>query len=515
MVCILASGASGPQSWDTKHCHGNHRMTRCFDTTSTRRSRTNALVHLVILTVQLLLLLGPKQKDSSTVQAFQVSVTFSSSKENGAHVIRSVMSDLGSRTTSLGPSRRRRRTRLLPSSLLFSSIGGGNDGRPPRDDDDDDEEGLEGFDRFLDPKYQESENLQKAREFMSENSLPISFPDDTEEEGGISEEEAEELSALVFSNSPGNFPLSTAGGGDMMSPEALERNPYMAVVSRLSPSELITKFTATAHPRVQNAVRSTILGLIGGLPKMAFETTTFTTGQRLASLMFQLQMTGYMFKNADYRLSLQQSLGGETSTGTNGQYLLSGGEDEDDDQKVDPLKGKIKGKLRIKYGKNVTEEKVSEAKENSKDDADGAVEVDAAAYMYELRNEVSKLRDELSITRKEKEEALRKDLLAYIRSLPPKELQSLTETMSQDVLVAMKGLVNAVMTGIGEGQIGPNTVTEQSGEAMAQLCMWQLAIGYNLRTLEVREEMKKSLKAGKKGGDEPSESLLDDGNAFA
>jgi hypothetical protein len=64
----------------------------------------------------------------------------------------------------------------------------------------------------------------------------------------------------------------------------------------------------------------------------------------------------------------------------------------------------------------------------------------------------------------------------------------------------MKGLVKAVMTGIGEDEIGPDTVTEQSSEAMAQLCMWQLAIGYNLRTLEVREEMKKSLKGSTVGG---------------
>ena len=54
---------------------------------------------------------------------------------------------------------------------------------------------------------------------------------------------------------------------------------------------MISKFTSSAHPRVQNAVRSTILSLIGGLPKMAFDTTTITTGQRLASLMFQLQVS--------------------------------------------------------------------------------------------------------------------------------------------------------------------------------------------------------------------------------
>ena len=74
--------------------------------------------------------------------------------------------------------------------------------------------------------------------------------------------------------------------------------------------------------------------------------------------------------------------------------------------------------------------------------------------------------------------------------------------MSPDVLVAMKGLVHAVLAGIGEEAqepLTPQTITEQSGEAMAQLCMWQLAIGYNLRTLEVREEMKKSLVGGKTG----------------
>lgn len=124
------------------------------------------------------------------------------------------------------------------------------------------------------------------------------------------------------------------------------------------------------------------------------------------------------------------------------------------------------------------------------------MEVDAEAYMSELRSEVSKLRDELMIARKEQDDVVRRDLLTYIRTLPPQELQSLTNTMSQDVLIAMKGLVNAVIAGIGDGQIGPNTITEQSGEAMAQLCMWQLALGYNLRTLEVREEMRKALSSG-------------------
>ena len=372
-----------------------------------------------------------------------------------------------------------RRRRTTPSKL-FSSVG--DDGRDEND---------EAFDDFLNPK-EESEGLKRARQYMSETSLPISFDKDN----GVTEEttknnNSNSSSALVA-------PSSTILDGPP-SPEILLKNPYLRVVSNLSPSDLISKFTAEADPRVQQAVRSTILGLIGSLPKMAFDTTTITTGQRLASLMFQLQMSGYMFKNAEYRMSLSQSLGMTNGATTN--LLLSGAEedDDDDDAETDPLKGKVKGKLKIRYG-NAT-------KQDEKQDGTSSgmeMEVDAAAYMSELRTEVSKLREELKTTRQSKEEDLRKDLLTYIRTLPQQELQSLTNTISKDVLVAMKGLVNVVLSGItdGEGEIGPDTVTEQTSESMAQLCMWQLVVGYNLRELEVREEMKNSLAAAKLNDDD-------------
>ena len=97
----------------------------------------------------------------------------------------------------------------------------------------------------------------------------------------------------------------------------------------------------------------------------------------------------------------------------------------------------------------------------------------------------------------------------YIRTLPKQELQQLTGTLSPEVLDAMKGLVQAVLAGIGGdgeedgddgatggadgGVILPSTVTEQSGEALAQLCMWQLVVGFNLRELEVRDGLRSSM----------------------
>mmetsp|Transcript_428 Transcript_428/g.717 ORF Transcript_428/g.717 Transcript_428/m.717 type:complete len:504 (+) Transcript_428:266-1777(+) len=378
------------------------------------------------------------------------------------------------------------------------------------------------LDDFLDPlkAAQESENLKRARAALSEEALPINYNsldkleelEQEEEEGEddrnkkLSQESAQTNATNGNQSSNARFGLVARTNNDATS-SSLAKNPYLNVVAKLSPSELISRFTSTAHPRAQEAVRSTILGLIGTLPKMAFETTTITTGERLASLMFQLQMTGYMFKNAEYRLSLSQSLGLKTNINgsSSGKFFLGksnidGDDEEDDDDEDGRLSaGKVKGKIKVSYQRKRTDDQTKERNDDGmSQDSDSSameIEVDAAAYMAELRNEVSKLREDLISTRQAKEEAIRKDLLLYIRTLPQQELNKLTNTMTNDVLVAMKALVNVVMSGIGDGRIDRNTITEQSGEAMAQLCMWQLVVGYNLRELEVREEMKNALKS--------------------
>ncbi|KAL3906006.1 MAG: hypothetical protein SGARI_004196 [Bacillariaceae sp.] len=129
---------------------------------------------------------------------------------------------------------------------------------------------------------------------MSETSLPLSFDEIMDDENGDEEEnddqaestptlEESSSSLSKFNNSASSSALFGTDGAP--SSDILAKNPYMQVVSKISPSEVISKFTATAAPQVQEAVRTTILGLIGSLPKLAFETTSITTGQRLASLV--------------------------------------------------------------------------------------------------------------------------------------------------------------------------------------------------------------------------------------
>lgn len=335
---------------------GGRIRVSCFR--SRQQQKLSVLSLASIALVELMILLGSTDiivTTSPVVDAFRTSSYQSSSRSN----IPSSSFLLTPRGTTTIVKTRATTNNLL---LLFSSIGdgdggGGSSGGGRGSDDDND------LGDFLDPmKKPDSEGMKRARQYMSETSLPISFGDDgigeiksehnndidhekdNDRNSGVVEEnkyddlmstynedednnnntailnvtssssdtedtddstELSSSSSLVSSRgnatSSALFGGGGAGGSDNNgddddnnksqqqitgpSPSLLAKNPYMQVVSKISPSDLIAKFTAESDPRVQEAVRTTILGLIGSLPKLAFETTSITTGQRLASLV--------------------------------------------------------------------------------------------------------------------------------------------------------------------------------------------------------------------------------------
>lgn len=65
------------------------------------------------------------------------------------------------------------------------------------------------------------------------------------------------------------------------------------------------------HPAPQvTAMRTTVTNILGTLPPQFFRVTISTAGENLAQLMYSVIMTGYMFRNAWYRMELRSSLGG-------------------------------------------------------------------------------------------------------------------------------------------------------------------------------------------------------------
>lgn len=245
-----------------------------------------------------------------------------------------------------------------------------------------------------------------------------------------------------------------AGDGDLTSES---QNKYFRVMGNVSPPELVKRFAESAPPEVQQAVRTTVMNLLGNLPPAFFDTSVRTTTQNLASLMYSMQMTGYMFRNAEYRLGLQKCLGGT-------QNILGASLVE--------ATPNVSGKIRVKFPDGVERE------------------VDAAAYMAELKNEVGALKEELNRVKQEASNAFGGDLLAYIKSLSPEGVEELSSGVSEDVVTGMQELIQAA---IGGTAIGSEVLQESSGNAVRELLLWQMVTGYNLREMEAREQMNRLL----------------------
>jgi len=227
-------------------------------------------------------------------------------------------------------------------------------------------------------------------------------------------------------------------------------NPYYKALSSVEAPELIREFAKQAPDEVQYAVKATVASLLGNMPPAVGESSITTTGKNLAALMFNMQMTGYMFRNAEIRKSLVSSM----------------------DKSIGAAEGTaalppVSGTVSIKLGGM-------------------EAEVDAAAYMSELRSEVEGLRAELARTR-ESDGSSETALISFIQSLGRDEPQQHTNDVSTAVLEAMSQLVQTILIDLN---IERDAEMAAPSDKMRELLIWQLVSGYKLRELEVRDGIK-------------------------
>jgi len=80
------------------------------------------------------------------------------------------------------------------------------------------------------------------------------------------------------------------------------------MMSAPSPNQIIGEFVSSANPQVVQAMSGAVNSLLGGLasPNMGVDIQVKASGEKMGSLCFQLQMTGYMFRNAEYVLALKE-----------------------------------------------------------------------------------------------------------------------------------------------------------------------------------------------------------------
>lgn len=267
---------------------------------------------------------------------------------------------------------------------------------------------------------------------------------------------------------------------------------YFTIVDNIVPHEMMRRFTSSAPRNVQEAAKSTIMNLLGTMPNYALDASLITTNKKLANLLYQMQITGYMFKNAEYQMSFTKLL--------KGLPRLS--------KPVDVQTGNFSfapATADVEY----------DGKATVRDKDGNSMEVDVQDITTALSQEVEELRAELALIRSERENELKGDMLTYIQALPQKDLLKLTSGMSEDVVQSIELLVGAVMEKIGVPSSPPSSsssssppssssssslaslaagddskemIMQQSVSQLAQLCMWQMVVGYKLRELEALDK---------------------------
>ncbi len=172
--------------------------------------------------------------------------------------------------------------------------------RKPKDNEENDEE-----DEDEEDDDEEEESLYE--QFASSEFLEDTFSSSSSSPSQITQ------SSTPFNN--GDKPIDWGGEYDTLRNrfDDVKNNKIgpsqtlFRIMSSQTPNEAIMSFINDASPQVVTAMSSTVTSLLGGLtnPNTGMEMIVKANGEKLGSLCFQLQMTGYMFRNAEYVLAIR------------------------------------------------------------------------------------------------------------------------------------------------------------------------------------------------------------------
>ena len=416
----------------------------------------------------------------------------------------------------------------------------------------------------------------RCARIVAEGALPADdVPDMTPGGGLIRAEDRELLSSRIQK-------IQEQGGA-----VATPAQKLFELATEKPPQLVLREFFMTAPEEVSAAMRDAVVSLLGTLPPMQFDAQISSTADKLAAMMLQLQMTGYMLRNAEYVTTLRRLLNlqehtqddlkeafdkldldgsGYIETAEVEELLtgLYGGKAPPDfevksfitffDANKD---GRVSCAAQIRgaqfAARNSPRNSPRTSRRNSgrhalrnsltprpatrrsfeefvaalgpaaerrpgvlgalaaaADDGaigpelsgqvtvemdDGAtVEMDAAEYMAELKQEAQALRAELA--KMENVDAGGEpgsSLTAYVSGLPKPQLQALTSGITEDVVGAMQMLVRYILTGSDgkQRQLDDTSPLTIEQEKLQQLCLYQLVLGYRLREAEAKGEAQK------------------------
>ncbi|KAK7352184.1 hypothetical protein VNO80_17602 [Phaseolus coccineus] len=295
--------------------------------------------------------------------------------------------------------------------------------------------------------------------FSSRSLSSISFPRNLKHRGRF----GLKVEAYDSSNNDASNPASA---GDPKPPNGTlskdRREILLEYVKNVQP-EFMELFVKRAPQQVVDAMRQTVTNMIGTLPPQFFAVTITTVAENLAQLMYSVIMTGYMFRNAQYRLELQESL----------EQVVALPDVQDKKDVPDYAPG---------TQKNVSGEVIRW------NNVSGPERVDAKKYIELLEAEIEELNRQVG----RQSSNAQNELLEYLKSLEPRNLKELTSSAGEDVVFAMNTFIKRLLAASDPSQM-KTSVTETSAAELAKLLYWLMVVGYSIRNIEVRFDMERVL----------------------
>ncbi|CAM8915901.1 unnamed protein product [Rhodiola kirilowii] len=281
--------------------------------------------------------------------------------------------------------------------------------------------------------------------------------------------------SLGFSAQAYDYSKENNGAGDTKPPNGTvpksRREILLEYVKNVQP-EFMELFVKRAPPQVVDAMRQTVTNMIGTLPPQFFAVTITTVAENLAQLMYSVMMTGYMFKNAHYRLELQQSLE---------QTALTHFEEKKDVPDYAP------GTQKNVSGEVIRWNNVS-----------GAEKIDAEKYIELLEAEIEELNCQVG----RKSANGPNELLEFMKSLEPQNIKELTSSAGEDVILAINTFIKRLLA-VSDPDKMKTSTTETSAPELSKLLYWLMVVGYSIRNIEVRFDMERVLEAPPKYAELP------------
>lgn len=268
--------------------------------------------------------------------------------------------------------------------------------------------------------------------------------------------------------------------------------------------------------------------MIGTLPPQFFNVTISSMGEHLAQLMLSVLMTGYLFRNAQYRLELRRSIYGLTDGASPATPAMSApaalpaaaaATAAPSTQTAVPLTAlaapppsamdpATPGAFTLRqfsdkgFAPGVQSTRVAGHVSLWHPDR-GLETLPAIDYVRLLEDEVRQLRQELVAASNRPSGpagtgAAPKDanpLLDYLKGLDPNSLAQLTSGAGDDVVEAMQAFVARLLGTTDPAQL-QKINSQTSSQELSQLLFWLLVTGYSLRSMELRFEMEQTLSGG-------------------